>query len=92
MLSGIAVMAVLLLLLGFFAENVVRCFLIRRGVWEAPTAIIGTDGGPVALAQSLLALPELGLNSVGFIASSAQGSSAAGPAGFPMLRTLDTAG
>ena len=92
MLSGIAVMAVLLLLLGFYAEIAVRRFLIRRGVWGAPTAIIGTDAGAVALAQSLLAQPELGLNPVGFIASGAEEPSPAGPAGLPMLGTLDTAG
>ncbi|GJE18452.1 exopolysaccharide biosynthesis polyprenyl glycosylphosphotransferase [Methylobacterium marchantiae] len=85
--------ALLLLILGFYAEVVVRRILIRRRLWGATTAIVGTDACGIALANALLAQPELGFNPVGFI-NVAEGAGRSGTGDdtpLPVLGSLEDA-
>lgn len=91
----LATTSLLLLIAGFYAEVAVRGFLIRKGLWGARTVIVGTDSCAVALANTLLAQPELGFNPIGFLAGAPgqgepQGAGEA-QAVLPFLGTLDHA-
>ncbi len=95
-LFGIATTALVLVLVGFYAEVAVRGFLIRRGLWGAATAIVGHGADGLALAGALRAQPEFGFNPVGFIGRDTDAPGPADatglPTGLPTLGTLETAG
>ncbi len=62
-----ACQGILVFLLGYYAEALTRRALIRRELWGAATAFVGT--GP-AIEQAVLllsAIPELGLRPVGYM-------------------------
>ena len=63
----VALAAILIVPLGFYASEAVRALLVRAGFWGVPTALIGTGPHSIALAHALLARPEYGLDIVGFI-------------------------
>jgi Undecaprenyl-phosphate galactose phosphotransferase WbaP len=86
--AGIALTGFLLLIVGFYAEVAARVFLIQRGLWGARTAIVGTDACAFALADALLAQPELGLNPAGFIVGAAEDLDNQLEAKLPVLGTI----
>ncbi|GLS44742.1 exopolysaccharide biosynthesis polyprenyl glycosylphosphotransferase [Methylobacterium brachythecii] len=89
--AGIALIGLLLLVLGFYAEVAARGFLIRRGLWGAKTAIVGMDACSLALADALLAQPELGLNPAGFVIGSEETFDSRAQAKLPILGSIEDA-
>jgi len=61
----------LLLLSGFYVELVVRWALIDRGLWDAPTLIVGAPDRVRAVCQSLALQPDLGLRPIATLSPSA---------------------
>ncbi|GEP11603.1 exopolysaccharide biosynthesis polyprenyl glycosylphosphotransferase [Methylobacterium gnaphalii] len=89
--AGIALIGFLLLVVGFYAEVAARGFLIRRDLWGARTAIVGTDACALALADALLAQPELGLHPAGFVLGSDETFEAHLQAKLPVLGSVEDA-
>lgn len=81
--------AALLLIVGFYVEWVIRLFLVRHGIWLAPTAIVGCNDTAQTLFRTLVAQPELGLRPVGFIKTAADTSADTLPLPAPVLGTIE---
>ncbi len=58
---------VLLLVLGYYTEGIIRRLLVQRDLWGATAALVGCDEGSSKLAKRLMAEPELGLRPLGFV-------------------------
>lgn len=71
---GLAVVltSLLLIVLGYYGEALVRGVLIRGGLWGAPAVLVGGGSTSQRLAEALLGNPDWGLQPVGFIETAAQ--------------------
>ncbi len=58
-----------LFVIGYYTEALVRLFLMRTGLWGAPTILVGTPETCIAMARRLLREPKLGLRPVGLISN-----------------------
>ena len=63
----LACTSLVMLVLGYYIEAIVRRILLRHGLWGAPAALIGCNAASRDLADMLVAQPELGLRPVGFV-------------------------
>ncbi|WP_407520058.1 exopolysaccharide biosynthesis polyprenyl glycosylphosphotransferase [Methylobacterium oryzisoli] len=72
LVGTVGLVTALLLVLGFYGEWAAQRILIRAGAWGAPTVIVGADPAGRALADALLAQPELGLRPIGFVLDRSQ--------------------
>src|ERR1700736_842553 len=63
----LACTSLLMLVLGYYIEAIVRRILVRHGLWGAPTALIGCNEASRDLAETLKAQPGVGLRPVGFV-------------------------
>ena len=66
---GPAASGLLIIVIGHYVEACVRSILIRRGLWGATTAVVGSDAAALATCRQLLENPEIGLRPVGFVAA-----------------------
>lgn len=67
---GPVLSGLLFIVAGHYIEACVRGILIRRGLWGATTAVVGSDATALATCRQLLENPEIGLRPVGFVAAS----------------------
>jgi Undecaprenyl-phosphate galactose phosphotransferase WbaP len=63
----IVVCVLLLAVLGYYGETLMRIILIRLRLWGGATAIVGSRVRSEQLAKQLFDQPELGLQPVGFV-------------------------
>lgn len=56
---------IMLFLLGHYMEGQARDYLMKKGVWGAPTILIGAHDQCTQIADTLLSNPKLGLRPVG---------------------------
>jgi Undecaprenyl-phosphate galactose phosphotransferase WbaP len=66
-IAGIAAVTLLLFVLGHYLEGLARLALMRRGIWGAPTILIGSAKQCCLMARMLLSHPKLGLRPVGIV-------------------------
>jgi Undecaprenyl-phosphate galactose phosphotransferase WbaP len=81
--------APLLLVLGFYAEALVRHLAMRYGLWMAPTVIVGCGPNAQRLCQTLIAEPELGLGPVGFLKTPADEGAQMSALPLPVLGSIE---
>lgn len=91
LLGAVVLVTALLLVLGFYGEWAAQRILVRAGLWGAPTVIVGADPAGRALADALLAHPELGLRPIGFVLDRSQDPGLRTER-LPVLESLDGAG
>ncbi|TCR62599.1 Undecaprenyl-phosphate galactose phosphotransferase WbaP/exopolysaccharide biosynthesis polyprenyl glycosylphosphotransferase [Bosea sp. BK604] len=60
--------AALLFVIGYYLEGLTRRTLMRAGLWEAPTVLIGSPEKCARIGKALLSQPKLGLRPLGIIA------------------------
>jgi len=88
------------LVLGSWGEHLISVRLGRRGLWGAPTAILGAGAASRTFARLLVSQPAWGLRPVGFIDDGGRGDDEYGKpatrrneedsaAGLPLLGTID---
>ena len=68
-LAAAICIGVLVLLLGYYTEAIVRNLLIQWELWGATAVLVGCDARNGKLAERLMAEPQLGLRPVGFLSS-----------------------
>jgi Undecaprenyl-phosphate galactose phosphotransferase WbaP len=93
MVVTIPILAGAALVLGSWAEHWIIAYLIRRGLWCTPAAVLGAGEDSRALARLLAAHPDWGLAPIGFIteASEPATSSAVSTENtLPILGSLDS--
>lgn len=89
----LACTSLVMLVLGYYIEAIVRRILLRQGLWGAPAALIGCNAASRGLAETLIAQPELGLRPVGFVDDHVDRDAAMGRLPIPIIGSLtDAAG
>ncbi len=83
-----ALIAALLLVLGFYIEGGVRLLALRCGLWTAPTVLVGCGEKAQRLYRTLIAQPELGLAPVGFLRTASDEGIDASALQAPVLGSL----
>ena len=81
--------AVLLFTVGFYVEFLIRQLLIQRGLWMAPTALVGCGETQGQLYRSLAAEPDLGFKPIGFVLTPEDKDVNVADLPAPVLGTLD---
>ena len=87
----LACTSIVMLMLGYYVEAIVRRFLIRYGLWGAPTALIGCNEASRELAEMLIAQPELGLRPLCFVNDLLDRDAAMGRLPIPIIGSLTEA-
>jgi lipopolysaccharide/colanic/teichoic acid biosynthesis glycosyltransferase len=80
--------AMLLVLLGHYAEMAVRSVLMRAGLWGVAAVIVNDDEKGRKIADLLRFRPEIGLSPIGFAASMRNGHDAGAPVADTVLPYL----
>jgi Undecaprenyl-phosphate galactose phosphotransferase WbaP len=88
----LACTSIVMLMLGYYVEAIVRRILIRHGLWGAPTALFGCNEASRELAEMLLiAQPELGLRPVCFVNDLVDRDAGMGRLPIPIIGSLTEA-
>jgi len=87
----LACTSIVMLMLGYYVEAIVRRILIRDGLWGAPAALIGCNEASRCLAEMLIAQPELGLQPVCFVNDLVDRDAAMGRLPLPIIGSLTEA-
>jgi Undecaprenyl-phosphate galactose phosphotransferase WbaP len=87
----LACTSLMMLVLGYYIEAIVRRILVRHGLWGAPTALISCNEASQDLAKMLIARPELGLRPVCFVDDLVDRGEGMGRLPIPILGSLTEA-
>lgn len=75
--------AVILVIVGHYAEAALRAVLMRAGLWAVAAAVVNCDDKGRQIAKLLLAHPEIGISPIGYLADQGQHED-------PVTATADT--